>query len=307
VAVGSRADASARAFGERFQIAAAHGSYEALLADPNVDAIYLSLPNSMHHEWTIRALEAGKHVLCEKPLAVNEREGREMFDAARAAKRVLVEAFMYVSHPQTHAYLKLVRDGAIGELKLVRTSFSYRTRKIEGNIRFDPKLAGGALMDVGCYCVNFSRLLAGEEPSDIFATSRKHESGVDIATAGTLKFPSGVLATFSCGMNVQCDNTAHVCGTEGYLEIGWPWKPPVKGAMFTLAHSIPPRQDKGAEGGGPPPRQAFTVDAPGELYALEADDFAATVLDGAPARISEENSMGNIRVLDQMRRQIGIR
>ena len=115
-----------------------------------------------------------------------------------------------------------------------------------------------------------------------------------------------MIATFSCGLSVQADNTAHVCGTEGYLDIPWPWKPQVKGATFTLSHSIPPRQDKGSASAGPPPKQLFTVDAPSELYAMELDDFAATVTEGAPPAVSESNSIGNTRVLESLRRQIGL-
>lgn len=307
VAVGSRTASAAQAFAARHQIAAAHGSYDALIEDRDVEAIYLSLPNSMHHEWTIRSLRAGKHVLCEKPFAGSASQAEEMFDVARKHGRVLVEAFMYRSHPQTAAILDTIRSGAIGQVKSIKTSFCFRISRRENNIRFNPALAGGALMDVGCYCLSFSRLIAGEEPDRIHAVGRLHESGVDELTSGMLGFPSGIVASFVCGMLLQADNTAEICGTEGYLQVPWPWKPQRR-AAFTIAHSTPPKQDA-APGTTPvrPPKREITVEAPAELYALEADDFAAAVRDGVEPRISPADTLGNMRALDEIRRQIGLR
>ncbi|MBV8781346.1 MAG: Gfo/Idh/MocA family oxidoreductase [Phycisphaerae bacterium] len=303
-AVASRSQASAAAFAQKWQIATAHSSYDALLANRDVEAIYLSLPNSMHHEWAIKALRAGKHVLCEKPFATNAADAEEMFDVAQHQGRVIVEAFMYVSHPQTAAVLKTIQEGAIGTVRLIRTGFCYRTNKIDGNIRFSRELAGGALMDVGCYCLSFARLISGEEPRDIFAVSNLLPSGVDEMTAGTLRFPSGIAATFSCGMRVQADNTAYICGTEGYLEIPWPWKPQLQ-ATFTIAKNIPPRQDGGVVG-SEQPRRTITVSADRPLYALEADEFAAAVLDGAKPAVSRAATIGNMKLLDAIRSQVGI-
>jgi len=307
VAVGSRATASADAFARPREIAAAHGSYDALVRDSSVDAVYNSLPNSMHHEWTIKALRAGKHVLCEKPFASHAAEAREMFDVARQTGRTLVEAFMYRSHPLTKAVVEAVRGGAIGELRMIRTSFCFRTTKIANNIRFQPDLAGGVLMDVGCYCVSWARLMAGEEPSAVHAVAHQHESGVDDIAIGTLRFPSGVLASFTCGMSVQADNTAYVCGSDGYIEVPVPWKPPRMRAAYTIARSTPPRMDQaGKPAPAPPPRQTHHVDAPTELYGMEADDFAATVFDGAPPAVSEADTIGIMVVLDELRQQVGV-
>jgi predicted dehydrogenase len=303
-AVGSRNVETAQDFAGQRGIPNAHGSYDELLADRDVDAVYNSLPNSLHNEWTIKALRAGKHVLCEKPFAISLREAVEMFDVARQTKRVLVEAFMYRSHPLTHAVLETVRSGAIGELRLIRTSFCYRTTKIAGNVRFAPELAGGALMDVGCYCISFSRLIAGAEPTGMFASARKHETGVDDVVAGILHFSGDVLATFAAGMSVQADNAAYVCGTEGYIEIPVPWKPPVNGAVYSICRGIPPKQDNPKATPSAPPRETRTVDAHVDLYGLEADDFAATVLDGKPPTVSESDTLGNMNVLDQVRRCI---
>ena len=201
VAVGSRTVQSAETFAGSFGIARPHGSYDALLADPAVDAIYLSLPNSMHHAWAIRAMRAGKHVLCEKPIAVDHTEAAEMFDVAAACGVMLVEAFMYRCHPLTPAVKAAVDAGTIGQLKMIRTSFCYRTTKIAGNVRFDPVLAGGSLMDVGCYCVNFSRYFAGGEPTTVNGVSHHHPTGVDDLFAGTLGFDNGIVATFTAGMS----------------------------------------------------------------------------------------------------------
>ncbi len=283
----------------------AHGSYDELLADPDVDAVYNSLPNSLHHAWTIKALRAGKHVLCEKPFAMDLRETTEMFDVARQTKRVLVEAFMYRSHPLTKAVVDTVRSGAIGEVRLIRTSFCYRTTKIDGNVRFAADLGGGALMDVGCYCISFSRLIAGAEPTNCCATARKHPTGVDDVVIGTMHFPGDVLASFTAGMSVQADNAAHVCGAEGHVEIPVPWKPPVEGSRFTIVRQTPPLMDGPARPTAPPRE---TVEVPGgrHLYAYEADDFAAAVLDGKPPAVSAADTIGNMRVLDELRRQVGL-
>ena len=306
-AVASRAAEAARTFAQAHgNIPGVHGSYESLLADPTVDAVYNSLPNSLHHAWTIKALRAGKHVLCEKPFAMTRTEAEEMFAEAAKAKRVLVEAFMYRSHPLTHSFIDAVRGGEIGDLKMIRTSFCYRTTRIDGNVRFDRKLGGGGLMDVGCYCINFSRMLAGEEPSEIHASAHFHERGVDDLVVATLKFPSGVCASFTCGMSVHADNTAYVCGTDGYIEVPIPWKPPAQGAVYTIARSTPPKMDLAAGAPPRPPRETRTIDAGKELYALEADDFAAAVLDGKPPALTPADTLGNMAVLDEIRRQIGL-
>jgi len=306
-AVGSRDQASALTFAAAHRVPRAMGSYEAVLADAEVDAVYVALPNSMHHEWSIRALHAGKHVLCEKPIAADRREAEEMFDAARRAGRALVEGFMYRSHPLTAAWLKEVRGGAIGRPLLVRSSFCFCTRQTEGNIRFSRELAGGALMDVGCYCINLSRLVAGAEPVSVTAGARLSDQGIDEIAAGTMRFADGMIASFSCGMTVHADNTASICGSRGFIEVPVPWKPPMQGASFVISTSVPPQMDAGLKAGPAPvpgsnPRHVVSVDAPGSIFAMEADDFAATVLDGAEPAIPATDSLGNMAVLDEMRR-----
>ncbi len=317
-AVGSRTEAAATAFAAEAKVPAAHPTYEALLADPTVDAVYVSLPNHLHHDWTIAALKAGKHVLCEKPIAVNHSEAERMFDAASRHGRRLVEAFMYRSHPQTLAVVDEVRRGTIGTVKLIRSSFCFRVRNTAGNIRFDTATAGGALMDVGCYCINFSRLIAAAarpghdgmlEPHFVQGVAALHESGVDELSSVVMQFPGGVLAEFTCGMALQADNSAYVCGDEGYLTIPWPWKPTPDKSGYVIAHGVPPKQDITAAGPKlpvPPPRQEVTVPVAGDLYGLEADHFADHVLDDAEPALTAADSLGNMVVLDALRRQIGL-
>ncbi len=293
-AVGSRSADSAARFANAHGVEAAHahGSYDELLADPSFQALYISLPNSMHHEWTIKALAAGKHVLCEKPFATNLAQAREMFDAARRHKRILAEAFMYRSHPLTAAVQGAVAGGAIGALRLIRTSFLFAAAKPDGNIRFDPALHGGSLMDVGCYCLSYARLMAGAEPVELRIFGHVHERGMDDYAAGALAFPGGILANFACGITVQGDNTAYLHGSAGHIEVPIPWKPPVSDAEFTVVTA-----------GG---RRTEKVNAGKPLYALEADEFAEAVLDGKPPRVSEAETLGNQRCLDELRGQMGL-
>jgi predicted dehydrogenase len=304
-AVASRAQGAADEFARKFEIPVALGDYPSLFSRADVDAVYISLPNSMHHQWTLAALSAGKHVLCEKPISVVPEQAREMFALAESKRLTLVEAFMYRSHPLTRAVLETLASGVIGTLQIVRTSFCFHTSKIDGNIRFDPTLAGGALMDIGCYCIDFSRLVAGCEPIAVHAQGRIHPRGVDDIAAGTMVFPNGILASFTCGMAVQLDNTAYLGGDRGYIEVPIPWKPPSTGATYIVTRGIPPRMDNPAII-GPPPRDVRTVDANGELYGIEADAFAATVLDGAPPAVTGQHTIGNITVLQTMRRYLGL-
>lgn len=303
-AVGSRTGDAAKDFADRFNIPHHHGTYDALLADDEVDAIYLTLPNSMHHEWTLRALRAGKHVLCEKPFAVTSAEAEQMFAVAGEHGRVLVEAFMYRSHPQTVAVLEHIRAGVIGKVRLIRVSFCYSTSKIDGNIRFSSELAGGALMDIGCYCTDFVRLIADAEPDRVTAVGKLHGNGVDEYAAGALGFPNGIVATFACGMTVQTDNAAMICGSDGYIRIPIPWKP-VTGGHFSIEGMTPPRQD--ANKSRPPDAEIIRLDVDSPLYALEADHFVDTVLDRRPPAVTREQTLGNVRLLEQLRAQVGLK
>lgn len=286
VAVGSRSADSAQQFVDEFA-GKPHAGYDRLLDDPNVEAVYVSLPNALHREWTIRSLEAGKHVLCEKPLAVTAAEGEEMFAAAERHGRVLVEAFMYRCHPVVAELIETVRSGAVGQLKMIRTHFTFNRPHPADDVRYQPRLAGGSLMDVGCYCINLARALAASEPTAVHAVAHLHPSGVDDYAAGTLDFDGRVLAAFTCGMTVEADRTTYVCGSEGYLAIDTPW---FSDGTFTLV--------RGQE------RQTIRAEAPMSPYALEAETFARAVHDGAAPWITKDDTLGNLRVLDDLRPQI---
>ena len=221
VGVASRDRARAEAYASEWSIPRAYGSYEELLADPAIDAVYISLPNTLHCEWSVRAVEAGKHVLCEKPLSRNQAEVEAAFDAAERAGRLLSEAFMYRHNPQTARLLELVGGGAIGELRLVRSAFSYSLYDAD-NIRLRPEVEGGALMDVGCYCVSGTRLLAGE-PESVFGRAWIGESGTDWVFTGSLRFPGDVLAAFDCGTALPVRDELEAIGSEGSLFLDDPW------------------------------------------------------------------------------------
>ncbi len=289
VSVGSRGVESAKDFAGQYGSPAV-GDYDAVLADPQVEAVYISLPNSLHHRWTIRALNKGKHVLCEKPIAGDAAEAEEMFDTARRCGRVLVEAFMYRFHPAIGRLIETVRGGAIGDVKLIRSHFTFN-RLDPADVRFQPRLAGGSMMDVGCYCINLSRALAGGEPTAVHAAAHLHASGVDDYAAGTLDFGGQTLAVFTCGMSVEADRTTYIGGSEGYIAIDCPW---FCDGSFTLV------TDKGDT------RHTVRVEATAGLYALEADGLAAAAHEGVDVPVTEADSLGNMRVLDQLRQQVGV-
>src|SRR3954470_10061054 len=215
---GERAEEYAR----EWDIARSYGSYEALLEDPEIEAVYISLPNTLHCEWSIRAVEAGKHVLCEKPLSRRTEDVDAAFDAADRAGRLLMEAFMWRHNPQTKRLKELVDEGAIGELRLVRSAFSYSLYD-EDNIRLRTDVEGGALMDVGCYCVSGARLAAGAEPEWVSGAAWYGPSGTDWVFAGVMRFPGDVLATFDCGTAMPNRDEIEVVGSEGSLFLDDPW------------------------------------------------------------------------------------
>jgi predicted dehydrogenase len=221
VAVASRDQEKADAYAAEWKIPRAYGSYEALLADPEVEAVYISLPNTLHCEWSIEAMKAGKHVLCEKPLSRRPDEVAETFAVAKATGMLMSEAFMWRHNPQTKKLEELVDGGAIGELRLVRSAFSYSLYDAD-NIRLRTDVDGGALMDVGCYCVSGSRLLAGE-PEEANAVSRVGPTGTDWVTAGSLRFPNDVLATFDCGTALPNRDELEAIGSEGSVFLDDPW------------------------------------------------------------------------------------
>ncbi len=221
IAVASREQSRADEYAKQWEIERAYGSYDALLADPEIEAVYISLPNTMHCEWSIKALEAGKHVLCEKPMSRQAAEVTEAFDVADRTGLWLSEAFMYRHNPQTKRLQQLIADGAIGEVRFVRSVFSYSLYD-EDNIRLRTDVEGGSLMDVGCYNVSGSRLVGGE-PEHAFGEAWVGPSGTDWVFAGTLRFPSNVIATFHCGTALPEHDELEVIGSEGSLFLDDPW------------------------------------------------------------------------------------
>ncbi len=224
-AIASRDLARATTLAQELSIPQAYGAYTDLLHDPAVDYIYNALPNTLHAEWSIKAVQAGKHVLCEKPLASSTAEAEAMFAAAQGVGIWLMEGFMYRFHPQILKVQELLAAGAIGTLRLIRSSFGF-TVTDAANVRLSAELAGGALMDVGCYCVNFARMVAGSAPIRVSAVAQWSDTGVDTTLAGTLEYPGGILAQVACSLATSRHHTAQVIGSDGIIEVAEPFTPP---------------------------------------------------------------------------------
>jgi len=287
VAVASRTASGARAFAQASGVPRSYGSYEALLAQEDIDAVYIPLPNSMHRKWTVRAAEHGKHVLCEKPLALTVEECAEMQAAADASSVKLMEAFMYRFHPRTDKVIELVRAGAVGEPHMLRSAFSFRLTKPD-NIRLQPELGGGALMDVGCYCVNVSRTVAGSEPLEVQALAEWGPSGVDTQMAGTMRFADGLLAQFDCALTLERREDYEIAGTDGQLRVPAAFLPGTGDAMI---HQHRGRDD----------RETHTVEGV-DQYRLMVEHFAYCVLDDLPLRYDAAEAARNIRVIEALYR-----
>ena len=291
VAIASRDVERARAAAFELGIARAFGSYEDLLADPDVDAVYNPLPNHLHAEWTIAAARAGKHVLCEKPLATTSADAERMIQACEAEGVLLMEAFMYRLHPTWEAVTSLVASGRIGELKTVQSWFSYFNDD-PGDIRNLVETGGGALYDIGCYCVNLSRMLFGAEPERVGGSVlRDPVMGIDVLTSGILDF-GDVVATFTCSTRAEPDQRVHIYGTEGRISLEIPFNiPPDRPTRVSLT-----------AGGDPPVRpetEVFTFD-PANEYTIQAERFAAAVLDGGQVPIPPSDAVGNLRVIEEL-------
>jgi xylose dehydrogenase (NAD/NADP) len=222
VAVASRDQARADAYAREHGIATAYGSYEALLADPSIDAVYIPLPNGLHCEWSIRALEAGKHVLCEKPMSMDPSAVAAVFDVAEAQGLICMEAFMWRHNPQTRRLEELVGGGAIGELRVIRSDFGFTLDPASGDVRLSSELEGGALADLGCYCISATRLIGGE-PESVVARQVLAPSGVDLRIGGTLAHAADVLAELYCGFDLPRRHALEVIGSEGSILVEDPW------------------------------------------------------------------------------------
>jgi predicted dehydrogenase len=278
VAIASRDLGRAEAQARQLGIAGAVGSYEAALEDPEVDAVYVSLPNALHVPWAIRALEAGKHVLCEKPLTRRPEDAERAFDAAQAAGRVLMEGFMWRHHPQARRLTELAGT-EIGQLRAVRAGFSFSLGRA-GDVRLSGELDGGALMDVGCYCVSGMRLVAGE-PERVFAEQKVGGQGVDVRMAATLRFPGDVLGHFECGMDMPGSMGLEVVGAAGSLLLTDPW------------HGREPRIELRRADGSVEDVEVERANP----YAMELRDFAGAAAGLNPPLLGREDAVGQARAV----------
>ena len=295
VAIASRDGERAARTAAELGIPRAHEGYDSLLSDPDVDAVYIPLPNSEHAAWTIAAARAGKHVLCEKPLAMTAAEAEEMVRACANEGVLLMEAFMYRLHPSWEAVRDLVASGRIGRVRAVQSWFSYFNDD-PGNIRNAPELGGGALYDIGCYCINLSRMLFGGEPTGIEASVTRDGTGTDVLTSAILAFDDDV-AVFTCSTRAEPDQRVHIYGTEGRISIGIPFNiPPDRPAEITVT-----------AGGDPPvsPNSETLTFAAADEYTIQAERFVNAVLDGRPLPIPPQDAIGNLRVIDAIFRAGG--
>jgi predicted dehydrogenase len=281
IAVASRDTGRAEDYAREWGIERAYGSYEALLEDADVEAVYISLPNSMHCEWSIRAMEAGKHVLCEKPLSRRPAEVEEAFDAAARTGMLLMEAFMYRHNPQTKRLVELVGGGAIGTLRVVRSSFSYPLYD-EQNIRMRPDLEGGSLMDVGCYCVSGSRLLAGE-PESVYGAAYIGPTGTDWVFAGTMRFPGDVLAYFDSGTCLPDRDELEAIGSDGSIFLDDPWH--CRRTVIEL------RRDDGVE--------RIELE-PENSYRLQLENLSAAIRGKGAPLLGRDDALAQARTLEAL-------
>jgi predicted dehydrogenase len=306
-AVGSRTAAAAEKFAADFPGTRAHGSYDALLADPDVTAVYIATPHPSHLEWTLRAAAAGKHILCEKPLALNRADAERMVAAARRHRVFLMEAFMYRCHPQTARLAELVRAGAIGELRAIHANFTVPFPFDPAHRIFNKELGGGAILDLGCYPVSFSRRMAGAALGRDFAEPLGFQgggrlnvvTGADEFAAATLAYPGGMTALISCSSCVPREIRARLLGTAGWIDVPAPFHPG--------------DQDKPAEiilhraGATAPEKIDLTVPQP--LYAVEADTVGDAIARGEleSSAMSHADTLGNMAALDAWRAAVGMR
>jgi predicted dehydrogenase len=280
LAVASRSLEKAQEYAAEWDIPKAFGSYQAMLDDPEIDVVYNSLPNSLHTEWTVKALQAGKHVLCEKPLATTLEEIDAMRAAAQSTSMNLAEAFMYRHHPQTLKVKELVDSGVLGDVRVIKGDFTFKIHD-EGDVRLNPGLGGGSIWDVGCYPINYMRYILGEEPEEVFGWQLTGESGVDEVFTGQLRFAGDVFAHFDSGFRSPFRSRFEIVGSEATMVIPQPFKPGLKGEILI---------GKGDE--------FESIKMPSqELYLGEVEDMADAILSGIPPRISLEDSRGNVAVI----------
>jgi D-xylose 1-dehydrogenase (NADP+, D-xylono-1,5-lactone-forming) len=282
LAVASRDGRTAAAWGAEFGIPRAYDSYAALIADPDVDAVYIPLPNELHREWALAAAAAGKHVLCEKPLGLDATDAQAIVDGCRRHGVVLMEAFMWRHHPRVAHARRMLAEGRLGELRLVKMDFSFDIDRTDW--RLDPQRGGGALWDIGCYGVNAARLFTAAEPLEVFSRAHRYSTGVDMTLGMSLRFPGDVLALLDCSFECPTRNRIELVGTLGALEFPEGVLPPPESRLVF-------RHAGGVE----------IVEFPAaDQYARQLEDFCAAVESGSlndPA----EDGLANMRVLDAIR------
>jgi len=289
--IASRSEDKAAKTAKSLGIPRFYGSYEALLADPDIEAVYIPLPNHLHDEWTMAAAAAGKHVLCEKPLAVTSADARRMIDACDNAGVKLMEAFMYRLHPLWGEIRRMVADGSIGELLAIQAFFSYRN--VDPNdIRNIAAFGGGALMDIGCYLVNVARMLFGAEPIDVKASIRRDEAfGTDVVTSAILDF-GGRHATFTCSTQIEDDQRVHLIGTMGRLLIEIPFNIPPDLPTRVLLFS----------GGDPPVSPGVEIHevVARDQYGIQVDAFSRSIRHGSPVPTDPHDAVANLEVMERI-------
>lgn len=290
-AVASRNKEKAAKFAAEFNAPSFYGSYTELIKDKNVDVVYVGTPHTHHRDSVLSALANGKHVLCEKPMGVTLLECNEMIAMAKKTNRVLLEAFMYRVHPQTIRLQEVLKSGRIGDIRTIRSAFCYGLFSDSYNVRLDKDLRGGGLYDVGCYCINFSRMVAGAEPTRVEALWKLgEESGVDETLSCIMQFPSGSLAMFDIGIRSTGNSYAEIIGSKGRIIIPNPWKPhPVKSSFHIYA------EDKNEE---------VVINNGGNIYSLEADHLAEVVAGETKPLIAAKDAMNNAIVLEQIWKRI---
>jgi predicted dehydrogenase len=281
LAVASRDQTRVYKYAHEHEIPRAYGSYDALLEDPDVEAVYISLPNSLHIEWTIRALSSGKHVLCEKPLSRRADEVERAFDVAEREGRLLMEGFMYRHNPQTHRLTELITDGAIGKVRVIRATFGFVTDD-SANVRLSGALAGGGLMDVGCYCVSAARLIAGE-PERVSAEHVLGGEGVDVVLAAIMRHPNNVLAHFDTGLDLDSQDLLEVVGDQGRLRLDDPWHCVNPGIELQNAQGIKRIEIERANS-----------------YCLEAENFSAAIRGETKPLLDRVDAVGQARAIEAL-------
>jgi predicted dehydrogenase len=292
VAIASREAGRASAAAAELGIQDAYGTYEELLAADDVDAVYIPLPNDMHAEWVFKAAAAGKHILCEKPLAISQEEASEMVSACETAGVKLQEAFMYRHHPSWVEAVRLVRSGAIGELQAVQSWFSY-SNDDPTNIRNRVENGGGAIMDIGCYNINLSRLLFDAEPiSTCSVVHRDPAMGIDTLTSAVLEFPGGRQSSFTCSIRSEEYQRVHIFGATGRIDIEIPFNiPPDRETRIYLS-----------SGGNPPvePATETIVFPVADQYTIQAELFADAILNNSDVAVDPLDAVANMAVIEEI-------